>query len=291
MSKNAWIPIKTIITLSLITFLSACGGSSDSSVNNPGGSTDGDNGEVNPPTTASSNGQIQLDSNGEEPRRNPSLSAGAERVYLVNSVVKKDTTVAAGSRSDTTSVSFNVRAELSDTEGESTIDLYPSLINYEPAEQRPDDNEIGAWQETRAANGQLIAQTRDKNSTRIIATSYGALQMPDLILTVPAQPIGVGASWSFNNRRNNLTLTTTVQVESMTDSRVTVRKTLTLADANRVTSSVSGSETATYDLSSLLMVDSQTTLSTTWSTDRSINGEQQTITGQLTMTRNVEVAQ
>jgi len=180
---------------------------------------------------------------------------------------------------------MKVDVTLLGAEDEFKLNVIPELQSLSPESLGLSSLELFRAEYNLNLQGERRKLTQQRDIYDVL--SLDAFSLPALNLSVPATPVGVGASWTEINTQSLVNSTTSTTVNAIDDDTITVSKLINVGTDEQQRYTVSASMEAIYSLPSLLMKSADIALSIRFEDDLYVNGILQPVVDTRTYTQTV----
>lgn len=265
--KRTTLPSQVVPFLLMSLILTACGG----------GSSEPTGGDPN-----------SSDSMGTEPRIQLQLTTPAQARLVVSTVSEQNVSVNEETSSRSISTVINVDAVLKIAGEVFQLDTIRELESFSPDELRPLNLELARITGKYNINGQSLGYDQEQNLFDVLVLD--SFSLPQLTLSHPQTPIGVGAKWTDRNSTQSINSTIVTQVDALTSSSISVSKTIDTGSDDQNRYVVAGTMSAVYSLPSLLLKSADINIAIRFEDQLYINGVLQPVVDNSTFVQTIREA-
>ncbi len=229
---------------------------------------------------------------GAAPRQLLSATAGPVRDFVLEATSSERTSVDGDERVE--------RAELEGTVTMTATGSVPLVVGLRTTPERLTSTLLdGAPVETAStiqrfdAQGALLSENRSTRGRSVAVLDVSTLSvftLPEAVLAVPTEPVGVGARWIVELTTEDAVLEIEHRVVAMDDATLRVERTTRLVEGRGVLTAAEGSATLEFDVDTLLLRDARVESRIAFATTLPIEGRSATLTGSTESLRVLQEA-
>jgi hypothetical protein len=261
-----------------------CSSSSEDTTTDSGPDTTSAAGSDEPSSSASqppatdadggrSPGEVTLIDAGSEPRVALQITTDARSRIAVDASEALDTTIDGVTTSGASEASYELDIDLQVGSDGVEMLVVPTMVSFDGS--MPDPDELGSWRWFLDPHGVVQRVVPIGRGESVDEGLLRLLNVSNLVLTTPTEPVGPGASWSQSlNRQSDAQLVFDLIGVSDTELEVAIEL-IAPFDTGTATMSVSG----TYDRATLLATDASADAGLEVTSPVTDNGELVELTG------------
>lgn len=239
-------------------------------------------------STPTGGGSGDTDSMGSEPRVLLELTSPAQTRLAVSTLSEQNVTVNDVTSTRLISTVMNVDAALTNTGDVFQLDAIRELASFSPEDLRPLNLELTRITGKYNNHGQSLGYQSIANLVDVLALD--SFSLPQLTLSHPQTPVGLGAKWTERNSTPSINSTIVTQIDALTTSTISVSKTIDTGTDEQNRYVVTGTMSAIYALPSLLLKSADINVTIRFEDQLYINGVLQSMVDNSTFSQTIREA-